>query len=73
MKAHPPILVDGLELSELVVESFTDVDTTSSTLHVLDRLRKRHAQAFHYLDPQKNNRQISDAHNTSICRNMTRD
>ena len=52
-RSHPSILIYCLELSELVVKCFTDVDATSSTLHVLDCLGKGHAQAFHYLDGRK--------------------
>ena len=52
-RSHPSILIYCLELSELVVKCFADVDATSSTLHVLDCLGKGHAQAFHYLDSRK--------------------
>ena len=52
-RSHPSILIYCLELSELVVKCFTDVDATSSTLHVLDCLGKGHAQAFHYLRSRK--------------------
>ena len=52
-RTHPSILIYCLELSELVVKCFADVDATSSTLHVLDCLGKGHAQAFHYLDSRK--------------------
>ena len=47
--SHPSILIYCLKFSELIVQRLTDMDATSPTLHMLDGLGVRHAQAFHHL------------------------